>query len=62
MFDYASYAKSLREEIHQYPELGFDLPKTLAVVHRELDAIGLTYTDKYCESSVVSVIISRASR
>ena len=56
MFDYASYAKSLREEIHQYPELGFDLPKTLAVVHRELDAIGLTYTDKYCESSVVSVI------
>jgi len=56
MFDYASYAKSLREEIHMYPELGFDLPKTLAVVHRELDAMGLSYTDKYCESSVVSVV------
>jgi len=56
MFDYAAYAKSLREEIHMYPELGYDLPKTLAVVHRELGAMGLTYTDKYCESSVVSVI------
>jgi len=56
MFDYAAYSKSLREEIHMYPELGFDLPKTLAVVHRELDKMGLTYTDKYCESSVVSVI------
>ena len=56
MFDYAAYSKALREEIHMYPELGFDLPKTLAVVHRELDSMGLTYTDKYCESSVISVI------
>lgn len=56
MFDYAAYSKSLREEIHQYPELGYDLPKTLAVVHRELDKLGLTYTDKYCESSVVADI------
>lgn len=56
MFDYAAYARSLREELHMYPELGFDLPKTLAVVHRELDAIGLTYTDKYCESSVISLV------
>ena len=56
MFDYAAYAKSLREELHMYPELGFELPRTLALVHRELDAMGLTYTDEYCESSVVSVI------
>ena len=56
MFDYAAYSKSLREELHMYPELGYDLPKTLAVVHRELDKMGLTYTDKYCESSVVAVI------
>ena len=40
MFDYAAYSKSLREELHQYPELGFELPKTLAVVHRELDKMG----------------------
>ena len=56
MFDYAAYAQKLREEIHMYPEIGYDLPRTLAVVHRELDAMGLTYTDKYCRSSVVSVI------
>ena len=56
MFDYAAYAKALREELHQIPEIGFDLPKTLAVVHRELEAMGLSYTDKYGPSSVVAVI------
>ena len=53
MFDYAAYAKALREEIHMYPELGFDLPKTLALVHRELDKMGLEYTDKWGRSSIV---------
>ena len=56
MFNYAAYAQKIREELHMYPEIGYDLPKTLAVVHRELDAMGLSYTDKYCRSSVVSVI------
>ena len=56
MFDYAAYARKLREELHQIPEIGFDLPKTLAVVHRELEAMGLSHTDKYGPSSVVAVI------
>ena len=56
MFDYAAYAKALREEIHMYPELGFDLPKTLALVHRELDKMGIEYTDKWGRSSVVGYI------
>lgn len=56
MFDYAAYARKLREELHQIPELGFDLPKTLAVVHRELEAMGLSHTDKYGPSSVVAII------
>ena len=56
MFDYAAYARQLREELHRIPEIGFDLPKTLAVVHRELDAMGLTYTDKYGPSSVTAYI------
>ena len=56
MFDYASYARQLREELHRIPEIGFDLTKTLAVVHRELDKMGLTYTDKYGPSSVVAYI------
>ena len=56
MFDYAGYARQLREELHRIPEIGFDLPKTLAVVHWELEAMGLSYTDKYGPASVVAYI------
>lgn len=56
MIDYAAYARNLREELHRIPEIGFDLPKTLNVVHRELEAMGLSHTDKYGPSSVVSYI------
>lgn len=56
MFDYAEYARNLRHEIHQYPEIGFDLPKTLAVVRRELDAMGIPYTEEYGKSSIVATL------
>lgn len=56
MFDYVEYARKLREELHMCPEIGYDLTNTLAVVHRELDAMGISYTDKYCRSSVVGYI------
>ena len=29
------YAVSLRRELHKYPEIGFDLPKTLALVRQQ---------------------------
>ena len=35
MFDYVKYAQELRHELHQCPEIGFDLPKTTAIVKRE---------------------------
>ncbi|MBE5734705.1 MAG: amidohydrolase [Clostridiales bacterium] len=50
------YIINLRREMHQYPEIGFDLPRTLALVKRELSAIGLDYTEEYGESSVVATI------
>lgn len=56
MFDYVQYAKDLRHELHQYPEIGFDLPRTLAVVRRELDAMGISYTEKFGKSSIVATI------
>ena len=56
MFDYAAYAQQLREEIHMYPEIGFDLPRTLAVVRRELEDMGIPYTEKYGKSSIVATI------
>ncbi len=56
MFDYVKYAQELRHELHQIPEIGFDLPKTLAVVRRELDAMGVSYAEKYGKSSIVATI------
>ena len=50
------YAVSLRRELHQYPEIGFDLPKTLALVRRELDAMGISYTEEFGTSSIVATI------
>lgn len=48
------YIKEIMHELHRVPELGFDLPKTLAIVKRELDEIGFSYTDQYGKSSLVA--------
>ena len=56
MFDYASYAVALRRELHQYPEIGFDLPRTLALVRRELEEMGIPYTEEYGRSGIVATI------
>lgn len=50
------YIIKLRHEIHEYPELEFDLPKTLAVVRRELDALQIPYTEAYGKSSIVGYL------
>ena len=51
-----SYVVKLRRELHENPELGFDLPKTLAILRRELDAIGVEYTEKLGRSSIVATV------
>ena len=56
MYADKDYILSLRHEIHEYPEVGFDLPKTIAVVKRELDNLGIGYTEKYGKSSVIGII------
>lgn len=48
------YIKKIRHELHKCPELGFDLPKTTAIVKRELDKIGIGYTERYGKSSIVA--------
>ena len=50
------YILSLRHELHEYPELEFDLPRTLSVVRRELDALGIPYTEAYGKSSIVGYL------
>jgi len=56
MYADKDYIISLRREIHMYPEIGFELPKTIALVKRELDATEIPYTESYGESSVVAII------
>ncbi len=50
------YIVAIRREIHEYPETDFDLPKTVAVVKRELEGMGIPYTEKYGKSSVAGYI------
>ena len=51
-----NYVVNLRRELHQHAEIGFDLPQTLAILRRELDALGVEYTEKYGKSSIVATI------
>ena len=51
-----SYVVKLRRELHENPELGFNLPKTLAILKRELEKIGVEYTEKYGKSSIVATV------
>lgn len=50
------FMKKQRREIHMYPEIDFDLPKTVALVKRELTAMGIPFTEEYGKGSVVGYI------
>ena len=41
------YIIRLRRELHRIPEIGYDLTKTLEVVRRELESLGIPYTEKF---------------
>ena len=51
-----SYAVQMRRQIHQYPEVGFDLPRTAALVTEQLRKMGYEPTDRYGKCSVVADI------
>lgn len=50
------YIISIRRRIHQHPELGFDLPHTLATVRHELDSLGVAYTEEFGCSAIVATV------
>lgn len=56
MYADKEYILALRHELHEYPEVGFDLPRTLALVRRELEKIGIAYSEEYGESSIVATV------
>lgn len=51
-----NYIINARQELHQIPEIGFDLPKTLAYVRCQLEAIGLPYTESYGKSCIIATL------
>ncbi len=56
MYTSKEYIIGIRREIHEHPEIGFDLPMTLALVRRELDKMAIPYTEKYGKSAIVAYI------
>lgn len=50
------YAVALRRQLHQYPEVGFDLPKTVELVKKELTDMGIPFTERYGQCSVVAYL------
>jgi len=53
----------IRRELHMYPELGWELDRTSALVRRELDAIGVPYeADVYGKNTIVATIRPDISR
>ncbi len=51
-----SYAVDIRRQLHMYPEVGFELPKTTALVVGELEKMGITPDLSYGKCSVVADI------
>ena len=51
-----SYVVNARRQFHMYPEIGFELDKTLAFIKAELDKMGVEYTEKYGKSSIVATV------
>ena len=53
--DLQEYIVGLRRDLHQIPEVGFDLPETQAYVTAELDKIGIPYvcSKKDCYSRLL---------
>ncbi len=51
-----NYLVHLRRQLHMYPEIGFELEKTLELVRKELDDIGVEYNEDYGRSSIVATV------
>ncbi len=51
-----NYATKIRRELHSRPGVGFELDQTLEIIKRELDSMGVEYTEKMGKSSIVATV------
>lgn len=51
-----NYATQIRRELHACPGVGFELDETLAVIRRELEEMGVPYTEEYGKSSIIATV------
>ncbi|MBQ7341099.1 MAG: amidohydrolase [Oscillospiraceae bacterium] len=51
-----NYIVKIRRELHQVPEVGFELPKTLSIIRRELTSIGLPYREDIGRSCIIATL------
>ncbi len=51
-----SFVINARRRLHEYPEIGFELDKTLAFLRGELEKMGVEYTESFGKSSIVATI------
>ena len=51
-----SYVISARRQFHMYPEIGFELDRTLSFIRAELDKMGVEYTERFGKSSIVATV------
>ena len=49
-----AYAVEIRRRLHEYPEVGFDLPRTEALIARELESMKIPYTRRYGACSLAA--------
>ncbi len=50
------YIVNIYRELHQVPEIGFGLPKSAAIITRELDTIGIPYTTEIGQSCIIATL------
>ena len=54
--DLQDYIVNIRRELHQIPELGFELPKTQACICKALDEMGVPYKKNQGDSGIIGEI------
>lgn len=54
-----TYLIDKRRTLHRCPEVGFQLPKTCALIEQWLDELGIAHTRRYGQSSIVGMVGTR---